>query len=1102
MTHCRTPSWRCSQRFVRWCVWPLSISLIAAVEVLAAVAEPKRQFDISGSAAEAALQAFVEQARIDLVYNIDKIEGVRTNPIKGRMTVGEALRRLVANTGLVIVKDEKSGALILDRAPPAPPPDRPATSVKKNETQTPQNQQPMKRNNLLVKLAATLALMFASAGSADAQTAPALDNDSNTKEQAVELSPFVVRSDQDVGYLAGNTLAGSRFNTALKDTPASISVMTSEFLADIGAFQIEEALEYAVNLEFDQDDDREGVNGNANMFTYQTYRVRGLPASRSRNYFPWGTEATIPDETAFLDRIEDSRGPNSVLFGVGSPGGVINSSTKQPQFGRAFQKGSFTIGRFDSKRVALDFNQPMLDGKLAVRLNLVYNKNNTFRHYEFQEHQRALLSALYKVAPQTRLRVEFERGQLASNKGRSYNLRNQFLNWDSNGRPTFATQTANAALGVTRLNANNARVTYFNNNGAVIDMKGALRTNGSTVPDQLAPDGRPIAGGVIIDQSISDYSINVGGPAQNRYTRYGIFSAFMEHQFTKNTFLELAYNHLDNSRDTRDPRGEKSNLIGDPNQQLAGATNPFAGQVYLETQWWRATHWTRSDAGRVTLSHELNAGKWGNYRFAALGQYDKFFSEIHSYHENWIDPNTGSFGIYHATPDNALNRVTRRSYPVEGDWGTYYIAGPQKSGGLLSNVTDPVTGRTLASAWVPAGAPSELYWTQKAGMVVMQGKYFKGRLVTAAGLRRDEITESRLRDTRDPNTGIRVLTREFNESQRNENVGRTKTFGVVYHLTPAVSLIYNQADNVSLPGRGRQTLPSSGEPGDPRGVPPPTGKGEDFGIGLTLLEGRIYAKAVAYTTSMVSDSTTAPSQTRNANARIMDTLLARDDITQADYDSRVGHAAHGSHGLFDFDSEGYEFQITANATKNWRFVVNYAKAEAVQSNTFAAWGKWLELTEAYLTKFDSSIATSSGDTIAEEIQIMRDEMQNFTSGDGIGKLGNRHHKVSLFTRYNFSSGWLKGAYIGGGYRHQSKMFVGVDAAGDKLWGNSYWQADAMAGYTVRGLRNGRRMSFQLNISNVFNEREPLVTRYQDNGSVNFHVIQAPATWRFTTNFEY
>ena len=66
------------------------------------------------------------------------------------------------------------------------------------------------------------ALFFAAGGELAAQSAPspAVVRD----DQVVELNPFVVQNDKDSGYLAANTLAGSRLNTSLKDTPASISV--------------------------------------------------------------------------------------------------------------------------------------------------------------------------------------------------------------------------------------------------------------------------------------------------------------------------------------------------------------------------------------------------------------------------------------------------------------------------------------------------------------------------------------------------------------------------------------------------------------------------------------------------------------------------------------------------------------------------------------------------------------------------------------------------------------------------------------------------------------------------------------------------------------
>ena len=74
----------------------------------------------------------------------------------------------------------------------------------------------------------------------------------------VELSPFEVRAENDVGYQAANTTSGSRLNTRLKDTPAAISPFTPEFLSDLGATSLADMIGYATNIEIDTEDATNG----------------------------------------------------------------------------------------------------------------------------------------------------------------------------------------------------------------------------------------------------------------------------------------------------------------------------------------------------------------------------------------------------------------------------------------------------------------------------------------------------------------------------------------------------------------------------------------------------------------------------------------------------------------------------------------------------------------------------------------------------------------------------------------------------------------------------------------------------------------------------
>src|SRR3954466_7498880 len=68
------------------------------------------------------------------------------------------------------------------------------------------------------------------------------------KDKTIVLSPFVVDASQDQGYRATNSISGSRLNTPIKDLPMSLEVITSEFMKDIGANDLRQALAYSAGI--------------------------------------------------------------------------------------------------------------------------------------------------------------------------------------------------------------------------------------------------------------------------------------------------------------------------------------------------------------------------------------------------------------------------------------------------------------------------------------------------------------------------------------------------------------------------------------------------------------------------------------------------------------------------------------------------------------------------------------------------------------------------------------------------------------------------------------------------------------------------------------
>ena len=114
----------------------------------------------------------------------------------------------------------------------------------------------------------------------------------------VELSPFVTSVSTDKGYVATSSLAGSRVNTALKDIAAQIDVMTVEFLNDIAATNMDEAVAFSTNNGTPADQNVDGNNGIVN--TRAVGRARGFDAiTQSADFY----ETYLPSEFYNMDRL-------------------------------------------------------------------------------------------------------------------------------------------------------------------------------------------------------------------------------------------------------------------------------------------------------------------------------------------------------------------------------------------------------------------------------------------------------------------------------------------------------------------------------------------------------------------------------------------------------------------------------------------------------------------------------------------------------------------------------------------------------------------------------------------------------------------------------
>jgi iron complex outermembrane recepter protein len=198
---------------------------------------------------------------------------------------------------------------------------------------------------------------------------------SNAQTLHLNLKLIVAAHAEEVivheGFAADTTSVGLLGETNPQKLPLSINSFTSQFLSDIQAQTVQEGLRYnpGVNLS-------SGNNALAFTFEIRGFQATPGPGSSSPVAVDGIRSYARTDPIEDKERIDVISGPNSFLFGISTPAGMVNYISKRPT---AVPLHTITIGSFGGaeKYVHGDFGGPLLRG-LNYRANLAYvDKGNT-----------------------------------------------------------------------------------------------------------------------------------------------------------------------------------------------------------------------------------------------------------------------------------------------------------------------------------------------------------------------------------------------------------------------------------------------------------------------------------------------------------------------------------------------------------------------------------------------------------------------------------------------------------------------------------------------------------------------------------------------------
>ncbi len=234
-------------------------------------------------------------------------------------------------------------------------------------------------------LVAATALLAMPVGAEEAGTSQsqkeAEQSQAATAEGVITLAPVVVETTGDgtenAGdrgpYVAEATAVATKTNTPILEIPQAVSVITRQQMDERDVQTLTEAVTYTPGVEV-------GVFGFDPRF--DSFYVRGFDMTYTGIYRdglqqPAGNFAIFKTEPYGLQNITVSKGPSSALYGIGSPGGLIDLTTKMPP-ADPLHEVMFQTGNYNRMQGQFDLGGPIdPDGVFSYRLTGLFRDSDT-----------------------------------------------------------------------------------------------------------------------------------------------------------------------------------------------------------------------------------------------------------------------------------------------------------------------------------------------------------------------------------------------------------------------------------------------------------------------------------------------------------------------------------------------------------------------------------------------------------------------------------------------------------------------------------------------------------------------------------------------------
>ncbi|WP_170295118.1 TonB-dependent siderophore receptor [Paracoccus aestuariivivens] len=228
-------------------------------------------------------------------------------------------------------------------------------------------------------------------------------------QDAVQLDAIVLEAESDEtllqnGYIAESGRQAMRVDTPIAKLPQAVTVITQDQLQDQAPRTMLEALNYTASA----------TPGNFGFDSrYDSFYLRGFPAYQTGVFRDGlrsfnGSSAWYRNDPYTLEGIAVLKGPASSMFGVSTPGGIVNLVSKRPK-DTPYNETRLSFGSHSRAEAAVDFTGP-LDAEGDTLYRFIALARDADTHIDGYADDRILIapSVSFRLADDQRLLLSAE----------------------------------------------------------------------------------------------------------------------------------------------------------------------------------------------------------------------------------------------------------------------------------------------------------------------------------------------------------------------------------------------------------------------------------------------------------------------------------------------------------------------------------------------------------------------------------------------------------------------------------------------------------------------------------------------------------------------